>query len=85
MFGQTGDYRVHILEAIDHNGPRRSAKNGGLGDAVNMKAVPVQPGRFVSRKVHVIVERFVSIDHRLDDFILMADGRKVSSVGVNIH
>jgi hypothetical protein len=51
---QAADGRLHALEAVDHDRARRAALDGVLRDAVDVRVIEVETGRFVDGEHHVI-------------------------------
>ncbi len=84
-FGEAGDRGFEIRDTADDNGPRCSALHGGLGNTVDVRVIPVHPGRFVGRKMQGVLKALAGIDDRVNHLVTVARGRSVRAVVMDVQ
>ena len=80
-----GDGGLDVFNAVYDDGAGGAAENGGVSDAVDVRVIPIKAGRFIGGKRDVVLKGLASIDDGFDDFVLMASGRSVCAVIVDVE
>ena len=82
--GSPATFRVDVLNPFHDQRPGSAALYGRFGDAVNVRMIPIESGRLVQRKLHVVLKRLSGVDQGADHFILMAGRGRVGAVVVDV-
>ena len=83
--GQAGDDRLQGLDAVHHDRSRGAALHRPLGEAMDVRVIPVEAGRLVAGNGHVIGERLAGVDAGMDDIVAVAGRHDRCAVEVKVH
>ena len=81
---QTGDERVHVLDALDDQRAGRATQHLAVAEAMRVRVIPVESRGLVGWHLHRVVESRGRLDEGVEDFVLVAGGRDVQAVEVQV-
>ncbi len=83
---ETSDTAVQLFDAFDDERSGSAAQHLALAVSVRVGMIPVESGRLVDGNFHAIFESSaVRLNERAQRFILMASGRQVHTVKMQIR
>ncbi len=83
--GKAGDLFVGAFDAFDDQRTGEAAQNLWRAETVDVRVIPVEPGRLVLRDVKTILERRIAgLDGSFQDVILVTDCRDGEAVEMEI-
>ena len=84
-FGETGDFFIGAFDSFDDHCAGRAAEDLWLAEAVNVRVIPVEAGRFVFGDAKFVFEGAVAwLDGSFQNVVLMAERRNCEAVKVEI-
>jgi len=82
---QTGHRRLHIGDAVDHQGAFASGLDGCLSQSVDVRVIPIESRRLVGWKLQAVLKSVTGIDQGLNHVITMTLGGGIGAVIVDVH
>ncbi len=84
-FGKPRNFGADLFHSIHYQSAGRAAVHLKLGEAVNVRMVPIQSGRLRRGNVQAVLEACAArLNQSVDDVVLMADGRNIHAVKVHV-
>jgi hypothetical protein len=77
---KAGDGGLDVFNAVHNKRAGSAAKDDLVGNAVNVRVIPIETWRLVGREDDVILKSLARIDDGFDDLVSVASRRGICSV-----